>query len=98
MDMDALIPMVQEKINGLIPKPKMSEKLLNKPPFRFLHDTISAVINTTGFANGLYSDEDMDVGTISDKGAKIAYLEKIFTVVGICHVSVKIFSIQRLTR
>ena len=87
MDLETLIPMVREKVNGLIPKPKMSDKLLSKPPFRFLHDTISAVITTTGFASGLYSDEEMDVSTISDKSAKIAYLEKIFGVVGICHVS-----------
>ena len=88
--METLVPMVREKINGLIPKPKMSDKLLSKPPFRFLHDTISAVINTTGFARGLYSDEEMDVATISDKAAKIAYLEKIFGVVGICHVGAEI--------
>ena len=84
--METLIPMVRERINGIISKPKMSDKLLNKPPFRFLHDTISAVINKTGFAPGLYSDEEMDVSTISDKSSKIDYLEKIFGVVGICHV------------
>eukprot|EP00602_Paraphysomonas_sp_CaronLab_P009121 CAMPEP_0185026164 /NCGR_PEP_ID=MMETSP1103-20130426/10127_1 /TAXON_ID=36769 /ORGANISM="Paraphysomonas bandaiensis, Strain Caron Lab Isolate" /LENGTH=674 /DNA_ID=CAMNT_0027559655 /DNA_START=162 /DNA_END=2186 /DNA_ORIENTATION=+ len=62
----------------------MSEKLLMKPPFRFLHDTITAIINTTGFAEGLYSPEEMDSSNISDKNSKIAYLEKIFAVVGIC--------------
>jgi TRAF3-interacting protein 1 len=64
----------------------MSEKLLMKPPFRFLHDTISAIIQTTGFAEGLYSADEMDSATINEKSAKIEYLEKIFGVVGICHV------------
>lgn len=84
--MEGLIPLVKDKINSLIKKPTMSEKLLMKPPFRFLHDTISAIITTTGFAEGLYSPEEMDSATLTEKGAKIAYLEKIFGVVGICHV------------
>jgi hypothetical protein len=85
-EMEELIPIVKDKINSLIKKPNMSEKLLMKPPFRFLHDTISAVIQTTGFAEGLYSPEEMDSSTINEKGAKIAYLDKIFGVVGICNV------------
>lgn len=57
-----------------------------KPPFRFLHDTITAVIQTTGFAEGLYTAEEMDSSTINEKAAKIDYLDKIFGVVGICNV------------
>jgi TRAF3-interacting protein 1 len=82
--MDELIPEVKERIGTLISKPKMSDKLLNKPPFRFLHDTISAVMSKTGFGEGLYSAEEMDSSTITEKTMKIAYLEKIFTLVGIC--------------
>lgn len=84
--MEELIPIVKDKIGALIKKPNMSEKLLMKPPFRFLHDTITAIVTTTGFAEGLYSSEEMDSANINEKGAKIAYLEKIFGVVGICHV------------
>lgn len=84
-DLDALVAESKTKISQLIAKPKMSEKLLSKPPFRFLQDTISAIINATGFGEGLYSGEEME-GQITEKHAKIAYLEKIFLLVGICVV------------
>ena len=62
----------------------MSDKLLGKPPFRFLHDTITAITAATGFAQGLYDDDMLDNANIKDKGSKIAYLETIFNMVGIC--------------
>jgi len=84
MDLDSLINSVKEKIGNMIQKPKMADKLLQKPPFRFLHDTITAMTSTTGFGEGLFSGDELDSGAIAEKTAKIAYLEKIFSFVGIC--------------
>eukprot|EP01039_Chlorochromonas_danica_P014220 gene14220-16572_t len=83
-DLDSLVAEAKAKISALISKPKMAEKLLSKPPFRFLHDTVTAITNATGFGEGLYSSEELDSAAITDKDAKIAYLEKIFLLVGIC--------------
>jgi TRAF3-interacting protein 1 len=83
-DLGDQINRAKDVIGNLIAKPKMTDKLLSKPPFRFLHDTISAVISTTGFGEGLYSDAELDCASITDKNAKIAYLEKVFLLVGIC--------------
>ena len=86
-DLDALIPRTKELVGSLITKPKMSDKLLSKPPFRFLHDTVSAIVATTGFGDGLMSGDELDSASITDKNAKIAYLDKIFNFVGVCKVS-----------
>ncbi len=89
-DLETVVLRSKELISGLITKPQMKEKLLSKPPFRFLHDTISAVVKTTGFGDGLFVGDELDSAAIQDKTSKIDYLEKIFKFVGICKVSVGI--------
>lgn len=47
-----------QMFSSLFERPKMSEKLLCKPPFKYIFDIISETIKTTGFANGLYNAEE----------------------------------------
>lgn len=83
-DLESLMNVTKVKIGELISKPKMSDKLLSKPPFRFLHDTVTAITTTTGFGEGLYTDSELDSAAITEKQAKLNYLDKIFRLVGIC--------------
>lgn len=38
---------------GFIERPKMTEKLLAKPPFKYLFDIITETTKKSGFANGI---------------------------------------------
>lgn len=38
------------------------------------------IIQTTGFLNGLYTDEELQSDTIKDRDAKIAFLQKAIDV------------------
>ena len=40
---DKIVKKTQDSLGKIIKKPPMTEKLLNKPPFRFLHDVITSV-------------------------------------------------------
>ncbi|PIK46318.1 putative TRAF3-interacting protein 1-like [Apostichopus japonicus] len=71
----------QNTLGKIIKKPPMTTKLLNKPPFRFLHDIIKEVIKETGFMVGLYPDADLDSNNVKDKESKIAFLQKAIDLV-----------------
>jgi TRAF3-interacting protein 1 len=61
----------QAALERLIQRPKLSDKLLSKPPFRFLHDIISEVEKATGFSAGLYGADLSDSAQVKDKAAKV---------------------------
>ncbi|EFN51237.1 hypothetical protein CHLNCDRAFT_141253 [Chlorella variabilis] len=67
----------QTTINALQPllpsgRPKLTQELLSRPPFRFLHD----IVTSTGFAPGLFTAAEQDARSM-DKEAKLAYLQKL---------------------
>merc|ERR1712054_102631 len=47
-------------VSAIIDKPAMRPKLLNRPPFRFLHDIIFNIMKETGFGKGEFTEEQMD--------------------------------------
>ena len=59
----------------------MSEKLLCKPPFRYLHDIFTATMAKTGFGEGLYEGPELNSKSYEDKDSKLKFLIKIITLV-----------------
>lgn len=39
----AIIKLTRDTLGQFVKRPPLTEKLLNKPPFRFLHDIMTAV-------------------------------------------------------
>ncbi|XP_076337715.1 intraflagellar transport 54 [Tachypleus tridentatus] len=76
-----VIKKTQDTLGKVIKKPPLHDKLLKKPPFRFLHDIITNVIKTSGFLKGLYTDEEMVSDNVKDKESKINFLQKTIDVV-----------------
>ena len=70
-------------LQPLMVKPKITNKLLRRPPFRFLHDIITNVANATGFGNGLFSGEELVSKSFQGHKAKVGYMQKIIDCVSI---------------
>ncbi|XP_005995997.1 TRAF3-interacting protein 1 isoform X2 [Latimeria chalumnae] len=77
----AVLKRTQESLGKVIRKPPLTEKLLSKPPFRYLHDIFTEVIRTTGFMKGLYTELELKSDNVKDKDTKIAFLQKTIDVV-----------------
>uniref|UniRef100_A0A1A7X679 TRAF3-interacting protein 1 n=1 Tax=Iconisemion striatum TaxID=60296 RepID=A0A1A7X679_9TELE len=77
----AVVKRTQDTLGKVIKKPPLTEKLLNKPPFRYLHDIFSEVIRSTGFLKGLYEENEMKSDSVKEKDSKIIFLQKAIDVV-----------------
>ncbi|KAJ6637118.1 TRAF3-interacting protein 1 [Pseudolycoriella hygida] len=78
-----VIKKTQSSLGKYVKKPVLTDKLLNKPPFRFLHDIITSVIQNTGYLEGLFEPEEMVSANVKDKDAKISFLQKVIDTVRI---------------
>eukprot|EP00756_Hemistasia_phaeocysticola_P026773 Hpha_TRINITY_DN16083_c2_g2::TRINITY_DN16083_c2_g2_i1::g.117775::m.117775/K19680/TRAF3IP1, IFT54; TRAF3-interacting protein 1 len=77
----AVLDKTRKELSAIIKAPKLSDRLLKKPPFRFLHDIVTNVIKSTGFATMLYTDDELDSAKVTEKEAKIFFLQKIISSV-----------------
>ncbi|KAL9899201.1 intraflagellar transport 54 [Glossina fuscipes fuscipes] len=77
----SVIKLTQTTLGKYVKKPALSEKLLKKPPFRFLHDVFNAVIRETGSFTGLYTPEELNFENIVDREGKTRFLQKMIDVV-----------------
>jgi len=70
-----------EMFGKLIDKPKMHEKLLKKPPPKYIYDIVMNTMKKTGFPNGLFTDDEMNVKYFeSDAKHKVEILQKVIDI------------------
>eukprot|EP00095_Tigriopus_kingsejongensis_P010711 maker-scaffold179_size282488-snap-gene-1.23 protein:Tk10711 transcript:maker-scaffold179_size282488-snap-gene-1.23-mRNA-1 annotation:"low quality protein: traf3-interacting protein 1-like" len=72
-----VIKKTRDSLGKFVTKPPLNEKLLGRPPFRFLHDVISALIKEHGVFQGLLDNKEMVSDNVKDRDGKIKYLEKV---------------------
>ncbi|KAH8232227.1 hypothetical protein KR032_002414 [Drosophila birchii] len=80
-DLDAIIQVTQQVVGKYIKKPPLTEKLLKKPPFRFLMDVFNNFIKQTGKFDGLYTSEEQQFENIASREDKIRFLQKMIDVI-----------------
>ncbi|NXU46435.1 MIPT3 protein, partial [Drymodes brunneopygia] len=78
---EAVSRRTRDTLGQVIRKPPLTDALLSKPPFRYLHDLISEVIRVTGFLKGLYTDFELKSDNVKDKDSKINFLQKAIDAV-----------------
>ncbi|XP_063423461.1 TRAF3-interacting protein 1-like isoform X2 [Mytilus trossulus] len=78
-----IVKKTQDSLGKIIKKPPLTDKLLGKPPFRFLHDIMTSVIKTTGFMKGLFTEAEMNSENVKDRDSKVAFLQKAVDMVAI---------------
>ena len=67
--------------SSLIEKPKMTEKLLKKPPPKYIYDIILNTMKKTNFPKGLLTDQEMDHKYFeADPHHKLAILQKVIDI------------------
>ncbi|XP_046971325.1 TRAF3-interacting protein 1 [Vanessa cardui] len=76
-----IIKATQVSLGKYVKRPPLNDKLLKKPPFRFLHDIITTVLKSTGFFKGLFEDVELISDNVKDRESKIIFLTKVISVI-----------------
>lgn len=68
----------------LIKKPPLTDPLLQRPPFKFIHDVVRETIQATGYLSDFYSKDELDSTKAgADKSSKMSFLEKLVDVLNV---------------
>ncbi|KAH8408012.1 hypothetical protein KR222_010722 [Zaprionus bogoriensis] len=76
----AVLKATQESLGKFVKKPPLTEKLLKKPPFRYLMDVFNSFIKQTGCFEGLYTPQEQLFENIGVRHDKIRFLQKMIDV------------------
>jgi TRAF3-interacting protein 1 len=76
-------------LQPIFTRPKLRSRLLAKPPFRFIHDIVMSILESTNFpTNLLFTDVELDSSSFKEnKQAKLAFLDKLVALVNVIRES-----------
>jgi TRAF3-interacting protein 1 len=67
----------------MIDTPVLTEKLLSKPPFRFLHDIVTSMLRTRSWPEGYFDARECEPSNLVDLNSKLDFLEKLIDLLSI---------------
>ncbi|KAI1726534.1 microtubule-binding protein MIP-T3 domain-containing protein [Ditylenchus destructor] len=74
----------KELFSSLIQKPPLTDQLLQRPPFKFLHDIVNETVRTTGFLDGVFSRDELDPTKASaSRDTKLGFLQKVVDILNV---------------
>ncbi len=65
LQMEECVAASQRVLAQVIQRTPLTGKLLSRPPFRYIHDLISEIIEATGFAAGLFDASECDSSNVT---------------------------------
>jgi hypothetical protein len=80
-ELEIAIQKTQRVLSKVISKPNCTQKLLSKPPFRFIHDIVTSTLKSTGFPNRYFTTQELDSRNFNDKNSKTSFLDKLIYLV-----------------
>ncbi|RKP18874.1 hypothetical protein ROZALSC1DRAFT_29471 [Rozella allomycis CSF55] len=77
--MNKTIENTKKALAPLVKQTPLTDKLLSRPPFKYLHNLITEIITRTNYANDIFSPDELVAENITEKESKIAFLNKIIS-------------------
>jgi len=84
---ESVIECTQRMLGSMIDTPVLTEKLLSKPPFRFLHDIVTSMMRTRQWPLGYFDARESEASNLTELVPKLDFLEKLIDLLSIVNAS-----------
>jgi hypothetical protein len=64
--------------DGLITYPKLEDKYLKRPPFKYIFSVFTECVKVTGLGKGVFSEEDLNKDNYEGNEKRMEFLNKLF--------------------
>lgn len=72
------VAQTRELFSALISRPALEDRLLQRPPFKFIHDIVVETIRATGYLSSMFTSDELDSRKAGlNRDTKIAFIQKL---------------------